>query len=124
MSVPVRHKVSTLRPLTDTVLVSDMNFKERFTSSGIVLLGDDGKTSGIRPRWGRVFAIGPEQKDVRVGDWVFIAHGRWTRGLEIETDEGQFTIRKVDPNDIMLISDEQPADDTISTAIQAEQKTL
>jgi co-chaperonin GroES (HSP10) len=124
MPLPVKHKVSNLRPLADTVLVSDMNFKERFTSGGIVLLGDDGKTSGIRPRWGRVFAVGPDQKDVKVGDWIYVAHGRWTRGLEIESDDGSFTIRKVDPKDIMLVSNEQPADDTMSNAIQAEQKTL
>jgi hypothetical protein len=47
-----------------------------------------------------------------------VAHGRWTRGLEIEDDEGPKTIRKIDPNDILLVSDEHPgADDTISEAV-------
>jgi hypothetical protein len=48
-----------------------------------------------------------------------VAHGRWTRGVEIEDAEGTvITIRKVDPKDILLISDEQPSDDTMSDAVQ------
>jgi hypothetical protein len=96
-----------------------MVFKEaRTLSSGIILPQDDGKSSGIRPRWGQVYAVGPEQKDVTVGQWICVAHGRWTRGLEIEDSEGVRTIRKIDPKDILLISDESPAaDDTISDAV-------
>ena len=123
MSITVKNIISNLRPLGDTILVSDMNFNERFTSSGIVLLSDNGKTSGIRPRWGYVFAIGPEQKDVEIGQWICVAHGRWTRGVEIEMEGKTVTIRKVDPNDILIVSDEKPSDDTLSTAIQAEQKS-
>ena len=113
------HRVQSLRPLTDTVLVTDMVFKERKLNSGIVLLNDNGTTAGIRPRWGRIYAVGPEQKDYSVGDWICVAHGRWTRGVEIEDVEGNVvTIRKVDPKDILLLSDEQPSDDTMSDAVQ------
>jgi co-chaperonin GroES (HSP10) len=113
------HKVQSLRPLKDTVLVTDMLFKERKLNSGLILLNDNGTTAGIRPRWGRIYAVGPEQKDYSVGDWICVAHGRWTRGVEIEDVEGNaVTIRKVDPKDILLISDEQPSDDTMSDAVQ------
>jgi hypothetical protein len=113
------HKVQNLRPLKDTVLVTDMVFKERKLNSGLILLNDNGTTAGIRPRWGRIYAVGPEQKDYSVGDWICVAHGRWTRGVEIEDVEGNaVTIRKVDPRDILLISDEQPSDDTMSDAVQ------
>lgn len=111
------NKVSKLIPLQDHVIVSDMSFGERFTNSGLVLLGDDGKSSGIRPRWCRVYAVGPDQQDVKVGEWICVAHGRWSRGFEVETPEGQFTLRRVDPKDIMLSSDELPKDDTLSDAI-------
>lgn len=111
------NSVKKITPLGNSVIVSNMTFGERFTSSGIVLLGDDGKASGIRPRWGQVYAIGPNQVDVKVGDWVLIAHGRWSRGVEIESDGKKLTIRRVDPADIMLSSDSLPADDTISTAL-------
>jgi len=113
------HKVQSLRPLKDTVLVTDMVFKERKLNSGLILLNDNGTTAGIRPRWGRIYAVGPEQKDYSVGDWICVAHGRWTRGVEIQDVEGNVvTIRKVDPKDILLISDDQPSDDTMSDAVQ------
>lgn len=104
-----------LRPLNDTVLVADMNFEFRVTSSGIILPTDDAKNSGIRPRWGLVYAVGPEQMDVKVGQWICIAHGRWTRGIDIVDDNGvKKTLRKVDNKDILLVSDEPVVDDTIS----------
>ena len=111
------NKIKGLTPLGDSVIVTDMTFGERFTTGGIVLPGDDGKSSGIRPRWGRVWAVGPEQTDVRVGEWVCIAHGRWTRGLEVEINDVKLTLRRVDPKDIMMSADERPQDDTLSTAI-------
>ena len=46
-----------------------------------------------------------------------MAHGRWTRGVEIEDQGGRRTIRKIDPKDVMLISDEPVQDDTMSTAV-------
>jgi co-chaperonin GroES (HSP10) len=116
------NKVKKVVPLGESVLVTDMNFSERFTSGGIVLLGDDGKASGIRPRWCRVYAVGPEQTDVNVGDWILVSHGRWSRGVELEIDDETFTVRKVDPNDILIKSDQQPNDDTFSSAVQVEQK--
>lgn len=114
------HKVKSLRPLKDTVLVADMIFKERKLNSGLILLNDNGTTAGIRPRWGRVYAVGTDQKDYAVGDWICVAHGRWTRGVEIEDAEGNnVTIRKVDPKDILLVSDEPQVDDTFSEAVQS-----
>jgi co-chaperonin GroES (HSP10) len=115
------HKVSALKPLKDSIIVTDMEFKGRQLSSGIILPSDNGKADGIRPRWGQVYAVGPEQKDVTPGQWICVAHGRWTRGLDIQDDEGVKTIRRVDPNDILLVSDEHPGnDDTISSAVSGQ----
>ena len=111
-----------LQALNDSVIVGDMVFDERITTGGIVLLNDNGKSLGIRPRWGRVYAVGPEQQDVKVGEWVCIAHGRWTRGIDIEDESGKQTLRRVDPKDILIQSDEQPNDETFSTAIHVEAK--
>lgn len=108
------HKVKNISPLGDNIIVSDMKFDERISSGGIVLLNDDMKNAGIRPRWAKVYAIGPEQKDVSVGQYLLVSHGRWSRGIKIEDDTGEKTIRKVDPNDILLISDEPMTDETIS----------
>lgn len=118
------HKIrkEQLKPLNDAVIVSEMNFDERLSNGGIVLVKDNGKSSGIRPRWGKVYAVGPDQKDVKVGTWICVEHGRWTRGLEIEDENGPQTVRRVDPKDIMMESDELPADVTFSDAIHVEAK--
>lgn len=117
------HRIRNLRALGDTVIVADMEFTGRTLSSGIILHNDNGTTAGIRPRWGQIYAVGPEQQDVHPGQWVCVAHGRWTRGLDIEDDLGAKTIRKIDPDDILLVSDQEPGtDDTISDAIQAQAK--
>lgn len=115
-------KIDGLRALNDHVLVADMNFKERKLSSGIYLLNDDGRGAGIRPRWARVYATGPEQEDINVGQWILVAHGRWTRGVTIEDESGEITIRRIDHNDILLVSDEEPSDDSLSTATQIDSK--
>lgn len=119
-----RNKIKRLHPLGNHVIITDMNFSGRTLSSGIMLLGDDGKTDGIRPRWGKVYAVGPEQKDVVPGQWVLIEHGRWTRGVEVEIDGVEMTLRRADPDCLMMISNEEPsADDNISTAVHGERKT-
>ena len=113
-----------IRALHDNVLVADMEFDTRITQTGLILPNDNGTTLGIRPRWGRVYAVGEEQQDVKVGDWILVAHGRWTRGLDIEDGESEHrrTIRKIDPDDILMVSDgpDRPQDLTWSSAIHVQ----
>ena len=117
------HQIKSIRPLHDQVIVSDMDFKERVTTQGIIVLNDNGKSEGIRPRWGKVYAVGPKQKDYKVGQWIMVAHGRWTRGVKIADGNGETVIRKVDNADILLVSDEDPgADDTLADAIDIYQR--
>jgi co-chaperonin GroES (HSP10) len=117
-----KHQIKTIH---DHVLVADMVFDERISTGGIVLLNDNGKGNGIRPRWGRVYAVGHEQTNVKVGQWVLVSHGRWTRGLDIEDESGKTTIRKIDPKDILLVSDDEecPTAEGISSAVHVDKKT-
>jgi len=118
------NQIKSLSVIRDHILVTEMTFNERKLSSGIVLLNDDGKTSGIRPRWAQVYAVGPEQKEIQVGQWIFVEHGRWSRGIEVEVDNEQLTLRRVDPKSIIFVSDKEPdQDDTISDSVYAEAKT-
>ena len=116
-----------IKALHDNVIVSDMEFDTRITQAGLILPNDNGTTLGIRPRWGRVYAVGHEQQDVKVGDWILVAHGRWTRGLDIEDGETEHrrTIRKIDPADILMVSEgpDRPLDQTWSSAIHVSKKT-
>ena len=113
----------TIKPLGKNIIVRDMSFDVRTLDSGIVLLSDDGKTDGIRPRWAQVYATGPEQTDVTVGQWVLVEHGRWSRGIKITKDGEEFTIRRADPDSIMMVSDEEPQSETIANSVHAERKT-
>lgn len=107
-------------PIRDHVLVSDMDFGEQVTSTGIIIKSDNGKSSGVKPRWGRVWAIGPEQKEVKVGEWILIEHGRWTRTIELEESDGSITeLRRVETNAIMMSADEKPGDVDIRQTIGA-----
>jgi hypothetical protein len=115
---PHRFEKRQFKPLRDWVIATDMNFDGRTLSSGIVLLNDNGKSEGIRPRWGKVYAVGPDQTEVQEGQWICVAHGRWTRGIDVEDETGKHTIRRIDHKDILLVSDEEPGyDDTISQAV-------
>jgi co-chaperonin GroES (HSP10) len=99
----------TLKPLKDKVFVTDINFDEEVTSGGIVLKSDNGKGEGVKPRWGRVWAIGPEQEDVEVGQWILMEHARWTREFQHEAEDGTITkLHMADLNAIMLVADEKP----------------
>jgi len=117
------HQVKSIRPLHDQIIVSEMDFKERITTSGIIILSDDGRSEGIRPRWGKIHAVGPKQKDFKVGQWIMVAHGRWTRGAKVEINGKVLTLRKVDLKEILLVSDEKPTDETMGLegAMQKDQ---
>lgn len=107
-------KCKSIKALHDTIIVSDMKFEERISTGGIVLVNDDMKNSGIRPRWGKIYALGPDVKDLQVGQYIMVSHGRWTRGIKIEDENGEVVVRKVDPKDVLLVSDEPVHDATMS----------
>lgn len=115
------HKISkaSFKPIGSHVIVCDMSFDVRITNGGILLPNDDMKSAGIRPRWGKIYAVGPDQTDPELveGKWIMISHGRWTRGVNIIDEEGEKTIRRVDINDILLVSDEPMHDETMSDKV-------
>jgi len=113
---------STFELLKNDVVITDMAFEDRVLSSGIILRNDNGTGYGIRPRWGQVYATGPEQTEVKAGDWILVEHGRWTRGVQIEDAGGVKVIRKVDPESVLLVSDRLPNDDTQSGAEHVDKK--
>ena len=99
-----------IRAIGNRVLVTDMYFGEQKTKSGLILRDDNGSTRGIYPRWGKVYAKGPDNKDdYKVGQWILVEHGRWTRGINIENENGEFEIRMVEAESILAYSDEKPS---------------
>lgn len=109
--LPTRVK-GNVRPIHNRVIVSDMHFGERQTAGGIIVSSDDGKDRGIKPRWGRVVSKGNDNKDpYEVGDWILVEHGRWTRGFEVEMEDGGVkTMRTVEAESILGWQTEEPED--------------
>ena len=97
-----------ITPLKKRVLVSKMHFGETKSKGGIILIDDDGSEGGIHPRWAEVYAIGKDQEDVKVGQWVMVSHGRWSRALKVKKDNVELEVRMIDEDDILLVSDEEP----------------
>ena len=115
-------EVKSVTPLHDHVIVSDMKFNERYTSAGIFIPSDDGQIHGVHPRWGKVYAVGADQTEIKVGQYVLVAHGRWTRGVNIIDPTGPQTIRRVDNNDIIAVSDEEVVDENLGIPLTVEQQ--
>lgn len=106
--------IGKLIPIRDHILLTDMEFGERKIGM-FVLPSDDGKSEGVRHRWARVWAVGPEQKDIKVGEWVLLEHGRWTRGITVEENGEDIIVRRADNKAILLISDERPDENILNT---------
>jgi len=104
-------QAKSIRAVTDRVIVRDMYFGEQTTASGIVIGNDNGTTRGVYPRWAKVYAKGPLNKDeYEVGDWILVEHGRWTRGLNIELDGEEVELRMVEAESVLCMSKEKPED--------------
>jgi co-chaperonin GroES (HSP10) len=112
-------------PLRDNVIVTDMNFDQQVSKGGIVILSDDGKSEGVKPRWGRVWAVGPLQQDVKIGEWILLEHGRWTRGITVEDENGNdIIVRMVETKSIMMSADERPSELSFGNGIDMSRPTV
>ena len=98
-----------LTPIKDHVLVTDLYFGEQKTKSGLIIRDDNGTARGVYPRWARVWAKGPNNiDDYKVGEYVLIEHGRWTRKIDCDVDGEEITLHRVDVDAILAVSDEKP----------------
>jgi hypothetical protein len=47
-------------------------------------------------------------------------HGRWTRGIEVENEDGEIiTVRVIDMEGVLLVSDEEPEEDGVRMSVGA-----
>ena len=100
-----------VRPLSKDLLVINMDMGEMKTSGGIVIQSDDGKAHGVKPRWAEVYKVGAEcDLDVKVGQWILIEHGRWTRKIKINDGAGEKEFQKVEVTSVIAVADERPND--------------
>ena len=100
-----------VRPLSKDLLVINMDMGEMKTAGGIVITSDDGKAHGVKPRWAEVYKVGDScDLDVKVGQWILIEHGRWTRKIKIDDGESIKEIQKIEISAVLAVSDSRPSD--------------
>lgn len=111
MAVPHTIK-GNLTVLRNNVLVEKLESGSRTSKGGIVILDDNMKDTGIRSRWAKVYAVGPEVTEITPGQWVRIEHGRWTPGFVHEDSSGETRIlNRIDwPEKVDLVCDSFPGD--------------
>jgi len=112
MSVTSTINTNTFTPLNNKVFVSEFDRGMKMTKSGIILTDDDMKDHGIHPRWAKVYSVGPKVDDLAPGEWVLVAHGRWSQRIPFRDDEGKTTdLWQVEyPEGILLVSENDPRD--------------
>jgi len=110
------------KALKGKVLVTDLERGSRLIG-GIIIPDDNGKSEGIRPRWGRVYSVGEDITDITAGQWILIENGRWTRMLKVKEDDGSYTqLWGVEwPKSVMLVSDTDPETAIFSEFVQANE---
>lgn len=103
-------EVTKFRPLRDQVFVADLESGDSITRGGLIIPDDNKKNRGIRHRWARVYAVGPDVTDIKVGEWVLIQHGRWTTGIDFEENGVPLKLWKIDwPDATEMACDENPS---------------
>lgn len=94
-----------VKAIGNDVLVTDMHMGEMKTQSGIIIGSDNGKSHGVKPRWCKVYEVGPRQKNFKVGEWILVEHGRWSRKIKVNTDGNEIELQKIDVECVLGIWD-------------------
>jgi len=101
--------VEYFRPLKKQVFVTDLEYGARLTKAGIIKPDDDMTNTGIRDRWAKVWAVGPEVDDLKPGNWVLVKSGRWTNHFDMEMPAGVVRLWRIEhPESTLLACDECP----------------
>ena len=97
--------MSSITPIHDKVLAKMIDGFGHFkTTSGIIIEEKNMTGGSIRPRWFKILFTGPKQKSVQPGEYVLMAHGRWSRGVDYDGDKLYF----LDNDEMLAVSDEAP----------------
>lgn len=96
-----------LKPTRKRILVDEIESGEQLQGS-IIVLDDDAKTRGIKSRWCHIYAISPEIEDLKVGDWILVEHGRWSRGFKASLEDRDVNFRFVEYEYVQGVSETKP----------------
>jgi len=106
-----------LRALNNKILCHFIERGMQKSRGGIIMMDDDAREEGIRPRWMQVYSVGPDVKEIKEGQWIMVEHGRWTHGMVMRKDDGtDLTIWSAEEESVLLVSDEEPEMDRAPTS--------
>ena len=77
------------------------------TQGGIILTEKDATENAVRPRWFKVYSVGSEIDFIKEGEYVMVAHGRWSNGLKINED---LKLYRIDNEECLAVNDTNPMD--------------
>lgn len=104
-----------IKPLKDTLWIT--NLQHGLAKKGYVFIPDDNmKKTGIKPRYAQIYAVADNLKDIfKVGEWVLIDHGNWTRAMYIKGKDNKDIEVHLVPKasvyrGIKIITDKEPED--------------
>ena len=79
------------------------------TASGLFLADKDATTEAIKPRWFKVTSIGERVDFVNEGQYVLVAHGRWSQGVSVDSET---TVWLLDNDEILGTSETNPLEES------------
>jgi co-chaperonin GroES (HSP10) len=109
--------MTMIKPLPKRILAELLGLEQRVTASGIIVQGENGKDRGIRPRWAKVHLVGEGIDWVQPGQYLLVAHGRWSRQFECEHNGQKLKLVHLDNAECLCIQDEEPNDEFIGVGI-------
>ena len=87
------------------VMIDRPDGEYKATKSGLLIAEKDASTESIRPRWFQISSVGERIDWVKPGDYVLVAHGRWSNGITLSDDS---KIWLLDNKEILGVSDTNP----------------
>lgn len=106
-------KITVFEPMPGKIFVTELEEGMRLTRGGIIMVDDNMKEHGIKPRWAKVWKVGADVDEVSPGEWVLVEHGRWTLRIPLEVNDEPIDVWMIEPSAMIIVSDseEAPTDD-------------
>lgn len=93
----------------NTIVAVDIESTGEKKKNGIYIPAEGFSSRGIRPRWCKIYKVGSDITSVKVGEWAYVEHGRWTYAIDTTDDNGEpLKVWILDEKAIMAVTDEQP----------------
>ena len=85
--------------LPDSLYVEKMEYGERKLKNGFIVPTETMDYLGnfVRPRWAKVLYKADNIKNINVGDYILLSHGRWSTGIKCVINGIKKTIWYVSP---------------------------